>query len=163
MYLNETDTRMFRRGAQGYGVEVYGGTPEQRRAAFEIQFDEPTVFVDAREMDAAEDLFKTVLLAVTDRDEEAIENQPSWAGWDLQRPLEETDTNLVILEFDSLPSDARTNVAQHMKALAENLRVDEVKLGFTSEEGGSVVHAEPDLRMRVKSWEIESEVVRGEL
>ncbi|MFC6770303.1 hypothetical protein ACFQDD_01975 [Halorubrum pallidum] len=150
---------MFRRGAIGYGVEVYGGTHEQRRAVFEIQFGDPTVYVDARECSDSTSLFRTALLSIAD-DAERIEQLPSYSGHYLRQELERAGSNFVIEEFDSLPSDARTSVARSMKAIAEGLGSDEVKLGFTTEEGGSVVHAEPDLRMRVRSWEVDPEALR---
>jgi len=162
MYLDEMDSHMFRHGAEGYGVEVYGGTAEQRRAAFEIQFDEPTVFVDARDTSDADSLFTNALTALAG-DQAAADGQQRRTGRGLRRELERTESNLVIVGFDSLPSDEQTTVAQRMKGIAEGLRSEAVKLGYMSESGGSVVHAEPDLRMRVKSWEIEPEVIRREL
>jgi len=134
MYLNKRDTYDFRHGAEGYGVEVYGGTVEQRRAAFEIQFDDLTAFVDARDASNADELFKSALAAVIG--EQAIRNgQNIFSGWRLRRELELAESSLVIVEFDSLPSDEQTTVAQRMKGLAEGLQSDAVKLGLHERVG----------------------------
>lgn len=43
LQLDDTDERKFAHGATGYGVEVYGGTPEARETAFREQFDSQEV------------------------------------------------------------------------------------------------------------------------
>lgn len=51
----------------------------------------------------------------------------------------------------------QTDVARHFKAFAEQVTDDDIKFGFASQEGGAVVRAEPDLRMRVRSVELASD------
>ena len=152
--LDDSEEHMFHHGATGYGVEVYGGTPNQREAVFRKQFDEPIVVVDGRKADSSEDIVKAALLEMG-TDKEDIEKTYSIGGIELRRALDETKSNFVILEFDSLAKDVQTSVAQMMKGVAEQLSSDDVMLGYACNEGGAVVNAEFDLSARVRSWELE--------
>jgi len=156
LHLDESDERRFRHGATGYGVEIHRGNPEDRKSVFEEQFDDPTVFVDGRDVENQEDLVGAALLEM-DADEEWIENQYSIGSIELKRALTETESNFVILEFDAMDREVQISVAQMMKGVAETIDLDDIMLGFACEEGGAVVRAERDLSMRIRSWELEPE------
>ncbi|WP_135666786.1 hypothetical protein [Halorhabdus rudnickae] len=152
--LDETGERQFEHGARGYGVEVYGGTAEDREAVLRDRLGGDVVAVDARTVEDSEELVKSALLEMG-VDKKEIEKRRRVGGRVLRRVLVDTGHSFAILELDQLESDARTSVAQMMKGVAEGMMdADEVMIGFSSEEGGAAVHAEPDLRMRVRSWEI---------
>jgi hypothetical protein len=154
LQLDETDERQFRHGATGYGVELYGGTAEARTAALREHFDEPLTTVDCREADDSDDVIDTALrkLGV---DEDRIDRL-AMGVHDLRKAINETEHHFAILESDALDFKEQRDVARTMKAVAEGLDHDDIDimLGFTSSMGGSVTSAEPDLSMRVRSWQV---------
>lgn len=162
LQLDETDERKFRHGATGYGVELYGGSVEDRTAAVHENFDEPLVTVDCRDVDSDTEMIDTALkkLGV---DEDQIDRL-SMSGYDLRETIEATDTHFVILEFDALDFVDQRSVARTMKGVAEGLESDDIMFGYTTSVGGKVVSAEPDLSARIRSWQVgEEENVHGPL
>lgn len=149
--LDETEEHVFRHVATGYGVEVYGGTPEERKAILEEVFSDPTVVVDARDIASGEALVETALRQMGVEEEE-IANIVNIGSIELYRTLSETDHNIIIWEFDTLEEGVQRGVAQMMKGVAEQLSSQEIMIGYTAEEGGAVVHAEFDLSGRVRSY-----------
>jgi len=73
---------------------------------------------------------------------------------DAWRALVETETGLLVVEFDSLESDIQTGSARTLKGWAEHQDFEQ-KLGYTTEQPDAVVRAEPGLRMRIRSWDIQ--------
>jgi len=154
--LSESKQRHFDNFATGYGVEVYGGTPEDREAALRDQFGDPVVVVDGRDVDSQEELVKSALLDMGISKNE-LESRFSIGSIDLKRALIESQSHIILTEFDSMSSEVQTNVARMMKGIAEDWDLDgvEIMLGYTCEEKGAVVRAERDLSIRVRSWGLE--------
>lgn len=59
--LNQIPGHLFDHAATGFGVEIYGGTPEERRAVFEARFDDPTITVDGRNVNSQDEFVRAVL------------------------------------------------------------------------------------------------------
>lgn len=76
------------------------------------------------------------------------------SGYGVETRLDDTSVNLVIVAFDAMPDNVQTSVARHVKAFAEGIDGDDITFAFTVEEGGAVVRAEPDLRMRVQRFQV---------
>jgi hypothetical protein len=83
---------------------------------------------------------------------EEADKQLSLSPIDIVRSLD-SDVTIFLYEFSEMPSSTQTSIAQLMKGLAERSDFDG-GLIYTCENGNAVVEAEPDLSMRVKSWEI---------
>lgn len=111
---------------KNYGAVVYGGEPSDRTQALRRVLKSPTVSIDGRVIDQCP------------------------AG--LRRVME-SYASLLVMEFDSLPAAERTSLAQRVKGLAERRDLD-VQIGFTAADGASVVEAEPDLRARIRSFDV---------
>lgn len=150
--LDEPGRRLFQQAARGYGVELYGGTPEQRHQVLAAIFDEPTWWVDGRTIDTAPDFYTRVVEASGVSIDETVDTAHS-QQFAVESRLEDTGANLIIEAFDAMPGDVQTDVAQSLKGIAEAL-TSNTHFGFTSQDGGAVVRAEPDLRMRVRSYEL---------
>lgn len=76
------------------------------------------------------------------------------SGVDVRRALESGPASLLILEFDSMPSDVQTDVARLMKGVTETDEYDGA-IGYACEQGDAVVRAEFDLSGRVRTWSID--------
>lgn len=152
LQLDETDEHHFRHGATGYGVELYGGTAQDRIAELRRHFDEPLVTVDCRKADTSEDVID-IALREFGVDEDKI-NRLSMGLFDVRQAINQTKQHFAILELDALRFEEQRSVAQTMKALAEGLDHDDIMLGFTTSQGGQVTRAEPDLSARVRSWQV---------
>lgn len=153
--LDEAEERQFHHGATGYGVELYGGTAEDRIAVLREKFKEPLATVDCREADTSEAVIDMALAALG-VDEDKI-NRLSMGSFDLRKTINETEQHFAILELDSLGFKEQRSLARTMKSVAEGVDHDEIMLGFTSSMGGAVVSAEPDLSARIRSWQVGSE------
>jgi hypothetical protein len=149
--LDETDELRFTHRARGYGVEVYGGKPEDRLTVLKKYLDEPHAVIDARNIDSQSEFVEDAVSSVHG---EELEDNTIYGSIDLVRGLNETGSSIIIQEFDSMDFATQKAVAQTMKGVAEQLDNDEVMLGYTCREAGSVVTAEGDLRSRVHSWEL---------
>ena len=152
LQLDETDEHHFRHGATGYGVELYGGTAQDRIADLRRHFDEPLVTVDCREAETGEDVIDMALREFG-VDEDKI-SRLSMASFDLSKEINQTKQHFAILELDAIRFEEQRSVAQMMKALAEGLNHEDIMLGFTTSQGGQVIRAEPDLSARVRSWQV---------
>lgn len=148
--LDETEQHMFRHSASGYGVEVTGGTPSDRERALREYLDEPFVTVDGRTCTSYNDVLTRLVARAR---EESVTDDERISAITVTRALVEADTNVLFLEFDALPTETQTDVAQMTKGLAER-REFEGQIGFSSRNGGRVVRAEPDLSMRVRTWDV---------
>ena len=152
LQLDETDKQKFRHGATGYGVELYGGVADSRISELRDHFDEPLVTVDCREADTSGEVIDMALREFG-IDEEKIDRL-AMGPFDLRKVINQTEKHFAILEFDSLGFKEQRSVAQIIKGLAEGLNNDDIMLGFTSSMGGAVTSANPDLSMRVRSWQV---------
>jgi hypothetical protein len=70
LYLDEIEERHFSHSATGYGVEVYGGTPEARETILRERFDEPVVVVVGRNATSEEELVKAALVEMGAEEED---------------------------------------------------------------------------------------------
>lgn len=152
--LDETDARRFRYAASSYGVEIAGGTPENRQAAVETQFDSPIAAVDCGAIDSTAGFTTATLQAVGVSDSE-LAYIDGTGHVELQHVLTDADVTLAVLEFDSLPESVQTDVARHLKGLAEALTEADLTIAYTASEAGSIVAAEPDLRARVQTFTLD--------
>lgn len=152
--LDEIEERHFLHGATGYGVEICGGTAEEREATLKKLLEGPFTTVDCRDLETSDDVVETILADVLGINPAEIDDDRHLGTRDAERVLAEAGNSLLLLEFDSLSNDAQTDVARSMKGIAEGRQFDR-ELGYSVAEGGSVVRAEPDLRMRVRSWDID--------
>lgn len=152
LQLDESDRRRFHHGATGYGVELYGGTADDRITALNEQFNEPLITVDCRKANTSNEVI-TMALRELGVDDEQINNR-SLGPIALRRELNQTRQHFAILELDALNFEEQRSVAQTMKGLAESLHYDDAMLGFTTSVGGAVTNAEPDLSMRIQSWQV---------
>ena len=152
LQLSETDKEKFLRSATSYGVELYGGTAEERIDALTEQFDQPLVTVDCREVDTSGEVNDIALREFGVDD--GKRDQLSIRTVDLQRKIKLTESHFAVLELDSLDYTEQRNVARLMKSIAEGLEHDDIMLGFTCSMKGAVTTAEPDLSMRVRSWQV---------
>lgn len=149
--FEKSDWMRIQHTAQGYGAELYGGTPEARRDALEELIEGPHASVDCREVESLEGFIRRGIESCTDG---SVKDNLILSDRDLTRALNESGRNLLVLEFQAMESDVRTSVAQLLKGAAER-RNAEFWIGYTCAEGGAVVDAEFDLSMRVQSWEIQ--------
>jgi len=153
LQLDESDQYDFEHAARGYGVEIYGGTPERRQKAVQYHYDTPVTIIDCSDVTEPDEIVEKALRELGA--EEEI-NKMLLTMSDVAEQLVENDGNLVLAEFDSMEQDLQRVTAQKMKNLAERLPSrSDTMLGFTCEEGGAIVRAESDLSIRVRSIEIE--------
>lgn len=148
--LDESDQRRFQHSASEYGVEIHGGTPEVRETALCNQFDTPLATVDCRQADT-DDAVIDAAARQLGVDEDKIDRL-CMTSHDIARLLEETESNLALLEFDALDFKDQRSVARSMKAVAEGIETNDIMLGYTTSKQEAVVSAEPDLSMRVQSF-----------
>jgi len=150
-YELDIEQYQFERACTGYGIEIYGATPKIRKSIVEEKFQEPLTIIDCSEIDTYDE-YVNKCLSQLGSSEQTIEKAWSSAA-DIRRELNEKKGSFVLLEFDSLDLEVRKTVAQSMKGVAEGLDFDHIMIGFTSESGGEVVHANFDLSGRVQSAE----------
>ena len=112
--LDETEARMFQNAASGYGVEVVGGTPEARERALREHLDGPFVAVDCRDFDDKGDILRHI---ITESVGEDIAENAHISMVNVERALGESGRNILFLEFDALPSDTQTDIAQFVNCL----------------------------------------------
>jgi hypothetical protein len=152
--LDEKDDRRFRYAASNYGVEIAGCTPENRQAAIETQLDTPIATVDCRAIDSTAGFTTAALRAVGLSDSE-LAYIDGTGHIELQDALTDADVKLAVLEFDSLPESVQTDVARHLKGLAEALTEADLTIAYTASEAGIIVAAEPDLRARIQTFTVD--------
>jgi len=152
--LDKPARRRFQNAASGYGVEICGGTTDQRQTVIAQTFDGQTVHVDGRSIKSLEE-FNQAILTETSSDDATTSATAPPRAFDVLRRLRNTGSNLAVVEFDSMPSSVQTDVAQQLKGYAEDLGND-IRFAYTTAECGAVVRAERDLNMRVQSFEIDA-------
>lgn len=154
--LDDTEEHMFRHAASGYGAEVAGGTPDDREDALREYLDDPFLVVDGRDFEDTDAIIDSLVIQSGYCNPDELDDYHiTWT--DAKRGLERADVETILfLEFDSLPSDTQTSIAQLMKGVAEHSDFDGC-IGYSVEDGGSVVKAEFDLASRVRTWDIDAD------
>jgi len=148
--LSEHEENTFNNTAKSYGVEINGGTPTERKKALKNHLSTPITIIDARNHDTADDIIKQAIEDIENEEQNSI----VYGRRNLSSPLVNRDMSLAILEFDSLPMSEQQTLAQNMKGTAETISSDKVMFGYTAENEGTLVTANPDLQMRIKSYTI---------
>ena len=153
---DESDKQRVKNYAAEHGIEIAGEYPEDHRIAIE-QHLEPVVIVDCLLEESSEDCIKQMSesLDVADNNMDDIGNDTRM----IREGLIDNGLNLAFLRFDTLPDDAQQSLAQLMKGIMEGVTENELLLAFSSRDGGAVTHAEPDLRGRIRRYDIENSVV----
>lgn len=150
--LDETEEHIFEHAALGYGVEVSGGEQQEREEALRANLDGSFVAVECTDISSKEEFLQAAIRNARDvPDDESVEHV---SVIQMEKALAQADCTFLVLEFDSPEHSVQTDIAQTMKGVSEGRRFDGA-IGFSCEEGGSVVRAEPDLSMRVKSYTID--------
>lgn len=152
--LDETEQHMLQHAANGYGAEITGGSPDDREQALYEHLTGPFVTVDGRQATDEDDVMARIVSQATDVSYEDAADDSLLSSIDVRRALQESGHNILFLEFDSMPSDTQTGVAQMMKGTAE-ARGFNGQIGYSCETGGSVVQAEFDLSSRVRTWDLD--------
>lgn len=147
----EFDGQDFERYVSGYGAVIYNGTAEQRLRAMKEHTDGPHMVVDGREIKSYDEFRATLRNQVQNIPREDIDVF-SFSLNRIRDIMNQDYGCLIIQEFDSMPLDVQTSVAQLLKGFVETGY--EGGLGYTCSESDSVVIANGDLRMRVRSWEL---------
>lgn len=154
--LDEGDERHFQHELTGYGTVVIGGDAESRKTEILKYMDEPVIVADGNNITSDRDLWVHIITsAYDDVSESDLESKRS-LYINARRSLVDTDSGILIHEFDAMDSDVQTDIAQSFKGIAENMNFDQ-EIGFTATEGNPVVRAEFDLSMRVRTWELETD------
>lgn len=153
--FDETEERRIIHGANGYGVELHGGDSEERIDVLKQLLDDPVIVIDGNDIPDSDTFTEQVLLEAG-VDEEKIEKLYNPSSIDIRRAFSQTEPSLIIANFDAMDEDTQTNVAQMMKGIAEGLDSDTSQFGYTSEKGGIVTRAEPDLSVRVLNYNLDS-------
>lgn len=148
--LDESGKHRFEQAANGYGAVVCGESAMERKEALETYLPGDLAVVDCREIHSPDDFIRTVVMTARSVSLEELQDV-ILSGVDVERALRETETGLVVWEFDSMDSGVQTAVAQLLKGVVERRDFEEV-LGYTCEDCNAVVQAEPDLASRVQSW-----------
>lgn len=134
------------RGINGYGAYISGKTEKKRRQVLLPAMDEP-VIVECEAHSDAESIFRHIVETTKELD---LDPEQSIGGYDASLGLVETDMGIALLNFDLLPKKERTKLAQWIKGLAEKDNFNG-HIGFTGNEPGAVVRAEPEMRARIPS------------
>lgn len=151
--FDDSDKRRFNHYASGYGVVLHGSTPENRENALREQLNDPLVVIDCRENENMDEIHNTVILQTGHRDEEELERLHI-GPVDMKRAIVEQNYNVLVVEIDELPDETRTSLAQFFKGLGERRNFDG-QIGYTAKEPDSVVQAQPDLRGRLRAYELD--------
>jgi len=149
--MEKSDRARFNNCVTGYGAEITGGSSAETRLQIvgESLWD-PVVTVDCR---GADDMSEFSLRGIIAAGRDPPDS-PSL--YEFTRTWRGKNGSLVLHEFDSLHLDLQRNVAQGMKGLAEDLdRESDLMIAYTCAERGSIGHAEPDLRGRVQTFDID--------
>ena len=149
--LSESDERQFTAGLERYGVEVVGGTPEERLDELESRMNGDYVIIDGRNVTDSDEFVIQVLSQITPQTESEISNQPYLS---ITPEIETVNSGIIVQEFDSMDPTTQKRIAQSLKGVAERMGY-EGEIGYTASEKESVVTAEFDLAGRVRTWELE--------
>ena len=150
MELSEKEQRMFEHAAHSYGAIVCGGTADDRVSSLGKQLcGEESIVVDFRSVSSEEQLMRQL---VTESSGEAEENIGTLEA---RKSLEQVpEKTILLLEFDSAPSDVQQYTVQFMKGVIEVSDWDGL-IGYTADDCEAVVRANFDLSGRVRSWNLE--------
>jgi len=152
--LTDPQQRRFNRGATGGGVEISGGSIQERRKVIDNRFPDPIAVVNAKNAETADDIIDQAIYQAWNG---PPDDKTILARQHLAHSLIETNSNLAILGFDILPSDEQTILAQRIKAAAEQINTDDIMIGYTCTHPETIIKAEPDLQMQVQAFEIPTE------
>jgi hypothetical protein len=149
--MEKSDRARFDHCVTGYGAEITSGSDaETRLQIVRDSLSDPVATVHCRSADNISEFARKGIIAA-DRDPP---DSPSLGHF--MRAWSGNSSSLVLHEFDSLNPDLQRDVAQGMKGLAEQLdKENNLMIAYTCAERGSVVHAEPDLRGRVQTFDID--------
>lgn len=150
--FTSSDERVIENGLRGYGCVVSGGDADEREDALREYFNNPFIVIKCKHIDSVDEFIRRVIeLSPSERD---YGPNRSLGLIEMRRAIGETNTGLLISEFDSMEKEVQRGIAQLMKGLAE--REDwEGEIGYTCMNSDAVVKAESDLRLRVKSVSID--------
>jgi len=126
---------------------------EERRESIKkfIPDSKNTILIDGRNISSEDNFYNSIVSSsgiIEDNREEK-----SYTPTESRRVLAQSNSNLIIIEFDSMNKNVQRTVAQTIKMFAET-KDWKGYIGYTCQEGDAVVRANPDLSMRVKSWEL---------
>lgn len=149
--MEESTKLRLEHGACGYGVVVHGQTASERKKFLKEQLTEPHVVIKCEEVEDIDEIVDKIIT------ETGFITEPAnlhIGPIDARRALSETGTSLIISEFEELDSDTRTSLAQLLKAFAEQVRNEDVMIGYACEKSDSVARAEWDLSGRLYKHEL---------
>lgn len=145
MFDKESDEFRFESSINGYGAIICGGKQNERKNKLVNRFPDDTIIISGEDIHSKNDFISELSAEL------GIEVMTMAR---IRRHMNETDSSIIILEFDAMSDNIQTDIAQSMKGIAESI-VYNGKIGYTGEKCDCVVRAEPDLSMRVQSFNIE--------
>lgn len=150
--LSEDEVKRFNHAASGYGAVVVGQDPQSREDVLRNHLEGPFIAIDCSKVDSEEDYIIEGLSQFDNVDVEELD-KTYLSGRDLNREIRNQQYSILVLEFEELDSELQTYVARLNKGLAERMNYEKM-IGYACTEEDSVVSAEFDLSMRVRSWDI---------
>lgn len=146
--LDELEEMRLNSCLEQFGAVITGGNPEARKEAVLRHMSGPVEVIDCRTVSDADEFWRRI----TALHEESLDEHVDKI--DAENALTESGYNILMHEFDSMSGELQTTVARGFKGFTENPEISQ-EFAYTAEAGDAVVRAEPDLRSRVKSWELE--------
>lgn len=150
--LDKSQRMRVESGLNGYGVEIVGKSAEDRLELAKSLMEGKSTVINCRSVDSDQDFTEHALEVL--RGDSLADNEII-SEIDIDRELQNQNSNIVIHNFDSMSPEQCKNTAQVMKGVAERLGDSNVMIAYTCSESGKVVESNFDLSARIRTFDID--------